>query len=164
MPTVGRAPAAEAEKARRASMVSLPAFAYAVASGYTKNGAPLPVRFWTLKSFAIVVAFVAKSAVRNVSCITFGSVGTRLFEVLLTVPKSLRPELVLTASCAPTAKPESTHTPPSLRVITPVAPPLVVLIVTGTASSCANGLGPKIPSESTSVRPPYQMPSCDVSP
>ncbi len=124
------------------------------------------MRFWTLRSFAtgVVPGVVMKSAVRKVSCITFDAVGTRLRDVLLTVPKSLLPPVVLTASCAPTAKPESTHTPPSVRVIPPVRPPLMVVMVTGTASSCANGFGPKMPSDSTSVRPAYQVPSCDVSP
>src|SRR5258705_2529349 len=160
MPTVGSAPAGDSENPARASMTSLPAFAYAVASGKTKNGAPLPVRFATRKSCEPFRS-AAKAGVTKVIWMTFDPlVGTRLCEVLLTVPTAT-PSIV---SCAPTAKPEATHDPPSVRVITPVRPAFSELKVTGTVSSWANGLLPKMPSDSTSVLPPYQQPSCDVSP
>jgi len=45
-----------------------------------------------------------------------------------------------------------------------VRPALSEPNVAGTASSWANGLLPKMPRDSTSVRPAYQVPSCDVSP
>src|SRR5438552_7276968 len=97
MPTVGRVPAADAEKARRASITSLPAFAYAVASGYTKNGAPLPVRFCTAMFFDVAVVIAAKPLPNAVSFITFDATVVQrpawiatsahvLADVLLTVP------------------------------------------------------------------------------
>src|SRR5439155_11257745 len=138
----------------------LPAFAYAVASGKTKNGAPLPVRLATRKS-CVPFSTAANAGVTKVIWMTPGPlVGTRLCEVLLTVPTAT-PSMV---SCAPTAKPDATHDPPSVRVMTPVRPALSEPDVAGTASSCANGLLPKMPSDSTSVRPAYHVPSCDVSP
>src|SRR5688500_9142671 len=78
----------------------------------------------------------------------------------LTVP----PSTPLIVSCAPTAKPFATHDWPSVRVMTADRPLSGLVSVIGTPSSWANGFGPKIPSDSTSVRPPYQVPSCDVSP
>src|SRR3954452_17330300 len=97
MPTVGRLPAGDAENAPRASITSLPGFAYAVASGKTKNGAPLPTRFVTAMFLDVEVGIAAKPAPRPVSRMTFGATlvqrpawtATRaqvLAVVLLTVP------------------------------------------------------------------------------
>src|SRR4051812_26304469 len=171
MPTVGNAPPAESEKAWPASMTSLPGFAKAVASGYTKNGAPLPTRFCTAMSLSPAGVIAANGSVSAVSFMTFGATVVHwpaaiatwahvLADVLATVPT----RTPFTASCAPTAKPLSTHDAPSVRVMYAERPPSGEVSVTETPSSCANGFGPKMPSDSTSVRPPYHVPSCDVSP
>src|SRR5690242_18859455 len=99
MPTVGSEPAGESEKAARASMTSLPAFAYAVASGKTKNGAPLPTRFCTEMFFDVAVGIAAKPLASAVSFMTLGATVVHrpawtttsaqvLADVLLTVPYS----------------------------------------------------------------------------
>src|SRR6266540_7071288 len=125
MPTVGSAPGVDELKAPRASMRSLPAFAYAVASGKTKNGAPLPTRFWTAKSRVAVPSgtVVPSAAVRNVTFMMFGAaVGNRLADVLLTVPM----RIVFTLSSAPTAKPAATHEKPTGAVRVAVVPSEVI--------------------------------------
>src|SRR5512141_2105732 len=126
-PSVGR------ENARCASMTSLPAFAYAVASGKTKNGAPLPVRFWTLKSRVARPSgtVVPSAGVRNVTWIVSTADGNSDLLFLLIVPI----RLPFTASSAPTAKPDAAQSKP-VAVMDAVVPSDE--IVDDTASACAN--------------------------
>src|SRR5687768_3129761 len=101
------------ENAALASMMSLPAFANEVASGKTKNGAPLPTRFWTAMSLDVDVGIAVNGVTSAVSFMTLGAIVVQLVataaqmlaDVRLTVPT--RTPLIV--SCAPTAKPFATH-------------------------------------------------------
>src|ERR1700741_2971491 len=134
MPTLME-PSVERENARCASMMSLPGFAYAVASGKTKSGAPLPVRFWTLKSRVARPSgtVVPRAGVRDVTRIVLIALGNSDLLFLLIVPI----RLPFAASSAPPARPGAAQSMP-VAVIVAVVPSDE--IVDDTLSECANGL------------------------